>query len=212
MSGKYELQWFETGDQPRWISEGHYRNAEDATSIAAPIIQSWRVLDPDGHVAASGNVDPVVLSFPFRLDATAGQNGRGLWVIKAKKAEAQKAAVRLAWNVARAKPQPLPLVIEMVRQGPSTMDDDGNVGCFKSIRDALADLLGFNDRDPLAHFIYDQRKGTSARKGTPADWRVEITISPGRCLTCGDLLTSDDARRTRWGLLHKHHNLPWEPK
>lgn len=160
---------------------------------------------------------PIKLSFPFRLDAKAGQNGRGgTWRVKASKVERQREVVRRHWLTiaTAAKGLALPLYIHMVRVAPTLMDDDGVVGCFKAMRDEVASRLGFDDRTPLVFWLYTQRKGQArrpARKGIPAqpaEWGVEIILKPAFCVACGESLASGQTIKTSFGLLCADCPLP----
>jgi hypothetical protein len=161
-------------------------------------------------------VNALTLRIPFRLDAKAGQNGRGNLFVRAAKVTAQRAAVARHWLTiaTAARTLALPLTITMTRVGPVEMDDDGNVGCFKSMRDEVAARLGFDDRSKLAFWLYDQRQGARAQRATKqhpakaAEWAVEITIAPAQCLACGKHLAAAQTKRCRFGFLCLGCDLP----
>lgn len=62
------------------------------------------------------------------------------------------------------------LEVTLTRIGPSCgLDDDNLAAALKGVRDGVADALGFSDdRDPLLHWHYGQRRGN--------DWSVEVLI------------------------------------
>lgn len=53
----------------------------------------------------------------------------------------------------------LPLVVALTRVGPRLFDDDNNVSSLKHARDEIAEMLGVDDGDPRAKWVYDQRVG-----------------------------------------------------
>lgn len=51
-----------------------------------------------------------------------------------------------------------PIVVKLCRLGGSTMDDDNLPSSMKYIRDAIADMLGSDDANPLISWFYSQEK------------------------------------------------------
>ncbi len=61
-----------------------------------------------------------------------------------------------------------PLVVTMTRVAPSSgLDSDNMVGSMKHVRDAIAGVLGIDDKDPRVEWRVNQRKGP---------WSVEIHV------------------------------------
>ena len=61
-----------------------------------------------------------------------------------------------------------PLTVKLVRLAPRIMDDDNVQASLKYLRDAVADVLGSRDNNPLIHWQYGQEK--SQRVGV----RIEL--------------------------------------
>lgn len=68
-----------------------------------------------------------------------------------------------------------PLIVTMTRVAPSAgLDSDNAVGSMKHVRDAVAKVLGIDDRSPLVDWRVEQRKGP---------WATEIRIEMNPCKT-----------------------------
>lgn len=62
-----------------------------------------------------------------------------------------------------------PCVVLLTRVAPSSgLDDDNLSGSLKAIRDAMAEWLGLDDRDPRVGWRYAQRRGP---------WAVEVSFA-----------------------------------
>ena len=57
------------------------------------------------------------------------------------------------------KKHKVPCVVEIVRVGKGTLDDDNLRAAGKSVRDGIADRLGVNDNDPRVTWKYGQQTG-----------------------------------------------------
>lgn len=98
-------------------------------------------------------------------------NAHEHWRTRAARAKHQKHAVTLVLraSVAHLMMVAAPLVVTLTRIAPSNgLDSDNMVGSQKHVRDAVADVLGVNDKDPRVEWRVEQRKGP---------WAVEIQIS-----------------------------------
>lgn len=94
-----------------------------------------------------------------------GGNNREHWAGRARRVRAEREAV--SWSLlGRTKPT-LPCVVLLTRVAPSAgLDDDNLAGALKSVRDAVAQWLGVDDRDrETVRYEYAQRRGK---------WGVEI--------------------------------------
>lgn len=88
---------------------------------------------------------------PIRSEA----NGRELWHVKQAKVRRQRQAVALFLGRdlrGRAKPE----TIALVRCGRNGLDGDNLMNSFKHVRDEIAELLGFDDRDPDVEWLHEQ--------------------------------------------------------
>lgn len=63
-----------------------------------------------------------------------------------------------------------PLVVELTRIAPRPLDTDNLSSAFKGHRDAIAALLGVDDRDPRVSWTYSQEKGK------PKEYAVRVTV------------------------------------
>jgi hypothetical protein len=87
---------------------------------------------------------------PVRSEA----NLRGRWQGRAPKIAKQRKAV--AHHLAGIAGLPKPAIITFVRIGRRSLDDDNLAAGFKHVRDEVAKLLGFDDRDPAVKWEYLQ--------------------------------------------------------
>jgi hypothetical protein len=100
-------------------------------------------------------------------------NSHEHWRNRQKRAKAQKnhVALVLRRTVTSLMMTAAPLEVTLTRIAPSNGLDVGDnlPSSQKHVRDAVADLLGVNDRDPRVTWIYEQRRGP---------WGVEVKIEP----------------------------------
>lgn len=99
------------------------------------------------------------------------QNEREHWRTRASRTKHQKEVVTLVLHgsqVHRMKGL-MPLVVTMTRVAPSNgLDTDNMVSSQKHVRDAIAKVLGVDDKDPCVEWRVEQRKGP---------WGVEIHVA-----------------------------------
>ena len=99
----------------------------------------------------------------LRLDVTA--NSRLHWATRAKRVKRQRAIVGL---MLRAVTRPtLPCVVTITRRSPGTLDDDNAVSSAKATRDAVAQWLAIDDRDPRVTWRVEQERGR---------WGVRVAV------------------------------------
>jgi hypothetical protein len=93
-------------------------------------------------------------------------NTREHHMVRAKRNAQQKAA---AWAAVKAAMGRRSFrgtaIVQIVRQGPRALDDDGATASAKWIRDGVAYALGLDDADPRIRFAVSQerRKGYGVR-------------------------------------------------
>jgi hypothetical protein len=91
----------------------------------------------------------------LRLDVTL--NTRGHWAAKARKIAAQRAAVADA--IGLCDRPALPCVVTITRRSLGrALDDDNAVSSAKATRDAVAEWLGVDDRDPRVTGVVAQER------------------------------------------------------
>ena len=62
------------------------------------------------------------------------------------------------------------LAVRLVRVAPRSLDDDNLARCLKPARDAIAEVLGVDDRNPAVRYVPNQRKGA------PRQYAVEVEV------------------------------------
>lgn len=95
---------------------------------------------------------------PVRIESSL--NLREHWRVRANRNTSHRAATYIALRQARA-PHTLPCIVTLTRIAPRQLDDDNNVGGFKSVRDAVADWLDVKDNDPRITWRYAQERGAT---------------------------------------------------
>lgn len=84
-------------------------------------------------------------------------NTREHWRKKAKRVQNQRRDVTLALSEYLTGCR-TPKRVCLCRIAARRLDDDNLANAFKHVRDAIAAILGFDDRDPAVHWVYDQAK------------------------------------------------------
>lgn len=113
------------------------------------------------------------VQFPMRTER--GQNAREHWRDRARRVKDEKWST--AWSLVSVfgprNPWPLPLIVTLTRGAPSGgLDDDNLVGSLKTVRDAVADWLGVDDkRSDLVRYRYAQERAKR-------EWFVRIEFQP----------------------------------
>lgn len=97
---------------------------------------------------------------PIRLDNPLN-GAHGHWSVWARKRKRQRNAVHFAWLEAKMPRQLEPgQRVEITRIGKCKLDGDGLQASCKSVRDAVAAMLGINDKMDV--WTYGQRIGEYA--------------------------------------------------
>jgi hypothetical protein len=99
----------------------------------------------------------IEVSLPLRTHSTL--NVREHWRKRAKRAQEERAVVRMRLAVVQGWPPPLPVTVTLTRVGPRALDDDNLAGSFKAVRDGVADALGVDDGSNEIQWFYNQKKG-----------------------------------------------------
>jgi hypothetical protein len=108
-------------------------------------------------VSLRGGVDVPIPG--LRLVSEANQ--REHWAKKARRVKAQRTLVTLVLRgtVARDMMLVAPLAVTITRISPRRLDDDNATGSAKAVRDAVAAILGVDDRDDRVSWRVEQAKG-----------------------------------------------------
>lgn len=110
---------------------------------------------------------PIEFLVPIRT--ANGLNARLHHMARARKVKAEREAV--GWLTKRyPAPAERPLIVTLTRVGPSNgLDDDNLRGSLKSIRDAIAQWLGVDDRHArIVQYCYLQARDR--------DWGVRVRV------------------------------------
>ena len=89
-----------------------------------------------------------------------GLNTREHYMARARRVRHEKEFV--GWELAKLREKPpVPCKVTLMRMAPSRgLDDDNLAGALKSVRDAVADWLGVDDRDrATVRYEYTQESG-----------------------------------------------------
>ncbi len=108
-------------------------------------------------------------------------NSHTHWRRRSARAKAQRNVVALVLRgtVARQMMHVAPLVVTITRVAPSAgLDSDNLVGSAKHVRDAVAEVLGIDDRDASVRWAVDQERGP---------WGVRIRIEPAPATNVRDM-------------------------
>lgn len=119
---------------------------------------------------------------PILIKSEANDQGRHIWRAKMLRIKRQRQAVELyLWDLKRrAKPES----VFLFRHG-RPLDGDNLQNSFKHVRDTIAELLEFDDRDPEVSWTYDQ-----TFEGV-VGFTVVIVWPPGVCPCCGRPITTE---------------------
>jgi hypothetical protein len=109
-------------------------------------------------VAVTGSIRTAIeVSLPLRTRSTL--NAREHWRKRAKRAQEERAVVRMRLAVVREWPPRLPAVVTLTRVGPRALDGDNLQGALKAVRDGVADALGVDDGSEDVQWLYAQERG-----------------------------------------------------
>lgn len=113
-----------------------------------------------------------VATLPIRTQTECNTGGH--WAPKARRAKEQRETTCLVIQSMLPK-QKLPdgafVTVTMTRIAPTSLDVGDNLNSsFKHIRDGIADVIGWDDKDPRYTWKYDQRKGW------PKEYAVNVKI------------------------------------
>ncbi|HEX4932672.1 MAG TPA: hypothetical protein VFV33_05790 [Gemmatimonadaceae bacterium] len=103
----------------------------------------------------------------LRLDVT--PNSRLYHFNRSRRVKDQRSTTALVLASHRRTLPELPVVVTITRCSPGTVDDDNATASAKAVRDAIADVLGVDDRDPRVTWRVLQRR---------APWGVQVEITP----------------------------------
>lgn len=98
-------------------------------------------------------------------------NGREHWGERAKRTKSERFAGMMIASHSIAR---LPCRVTFTRYSNGTLDSDAIQGCFKGVRDGIADYLGVPDNDSRIEWVYaDQAK--SMRNAYGINVKIEVT-------------------------------------
>jgi hypothetical protein len=146
-----------TNDSDHSTKPVHKLNAATRTGQdARPALPSTsgESLDSDASMDRVVRVEvPIRVESPNRLHA---EHPLG----RARRVRRERAAVREALD--RFERPAGPWLVTLIRVAPRRLDDDNAVAAMKAPRDATAEWLGVDDRDPKVRFVVAQERGAYA--------------------------------------------------
>lgn len=103
----------------------------------------------------------VEITLPIKLVSEANQ--REHWAKKAARVKRQRGIVRVALMAATtaAERATLPSEVVITRIAPRRLDDDNAVGACKAVRDSIAAVFGFDDRNQAVRWTVNQERGAA---------------------------------------------------
>lgn len=112
-------------------------------------------------------------AFTLPLRVVSEANAHEHWRVRQKRAKAQRHAVAWAWVAAGLPEGRKPVTVRLVRLAPRTLDSDNLAGAFKAVRDEVAYLCGFDDRDPSVRWEYVQERAKEYGVRCEITWSEE---------------------------------------
>lgn len=108
------------------------------------------------------------LTLPLRLVSEA--NVRHHWAARAKRVKSQRQTVAYAWLVAQMPRDRKPANVLLTRYAPRKLDTDNLAGACKAVRDEIALLCGFDDRDESVRWQYAQERAKGYAVRCEIEW------------------------------------------
>lgn len=109
-------------------------------------------------------------SFYIPLRIVSEANSRGHWASKARRVKNQRTAIALAWQAANMPSERKPSRVTLTRLAPRKLDLDNLQGAFKAVRDELAALCRFDDRDESVTWVYAQERAKTYGVRVEVEW------------------------------------------
>jgi hypothetical protein len=134
-------------------------------------------------------------TWPIRLRSAA--NLREHWATKARRVKKERGAALMLARSTLVRPQ-LPCIVTITRIAPRALDDDNATACGKSVRDAIAEFLGVDDRDPRVTWQVKQERGRVREYAV----RVEIRAVEQTCCECGARACCEEPSAWFWCRSH----------
>ena len=108
------------------------------------------------------------LVVPLRL--VTESNAKEHWTSRSARAKKQRHAVAWAWTLARWPRKQKPAAVKLTRRAARRLDPDNLVSSMKHVIDEIADLCGFNDRDPHVRWGFAQETSRVYELVVEIDW------------------------------------------
>lgn len=120
--------------------------------------------EAQGNQGRIGFIVQISTSISFRKPIRSRANFRGKSVALTRETaehhNAARIAVQCALNAAGVESMAMPIEVRIQRVSPRKIKDGDNLGtALKSIRDGIAEALGFNDGDPRFRWLYSSALG-----------------------------------------------------
>lgn len=112
-------------------------------------------------------------ALPIRLVSEANRASRQHWRVRQERAKGQKEAVGLFLGAySQWLAGAVPCAVHITRLGPRDLDDDNLQGAAKAVRDALAAMMGVDDRAGQGV----EWNAVAQRRGEQGAYGVEIRV------------------------------------
>lgn len=109
-------------------------------------------------------------TFTIPLRVVSEANAHTHWRVRQKRAKTQRAIVALVWAAQGHPRNRKPANVILTRLAPRRLDSDNAVGAMKHVRDEIALLCGFDDRDESVRWQYAQERAKGYAVRCEIEW------------------------------------------
>lgn len=155
-------------------------------------LQSARVATVRPHALGG-----VVVEIPLAAALPSAANARGHTLARAGSIARHRALVVQVLRALVRTPPAGDLVVCCTRIAPRALDDDNAAGAVKASRDAVAEWLGVDDRNPRVTWRVDQARGAPALRVEIVPVRAWTTTAPSSRVTQDGAVTVVDVTLPR---------------
>lgn len=150
--------------------------------------------------ASQAPANAIRFKCPVRIESEA--NRRDHWAARHRRFAKQKRVVALHLLAlgGMARPRP-PLVVELTRIGPRSLDTDNLAGGCKAVRDQIAAWLGVDDGDPRVEWRYGQQRGKPREYALLVEMTEKVQVIYTNRADVGQVSSESQGQKGgRWGM------------